>query len=200
MTRIVFAPGAGQPSSAPFMVSWARRLAAVGLVLPFDYPYQIAGRRRPDRPPVLIAHHREQLAAARDGHDGPVVLAGKSMGSRIGCHVSLVDPVDALICFGYPLAGGGDPAKLRDQVLLDLRTPVLFVQGTRDRLCPLPLLDEVRSRMTAPSALHIVPTGDHSLQITKTHTRQTGRTQDDCDHDAALAIAAFLADPGTARG
>lgn len=192
---IVLAPGAGAPSTSPWMSALARRLRSLGEVVPLDYPYALAGRRRPDRLPVLIEHHRQVLARARAAHPGlPVVLAGKSMGSRVGCHVAGLDEVDALICFGYPLAGGGDPAKLRDEVLVALRTPILFVQGTRDRLCPLPLLEEVRARMSAPSTLHVVPTGDHSLQITKTHTRQTARTQDDEDQDALEAVSRFLAE------
>ena len=69
------------------------------------------------------------------------------MGGRVGCHVALVDPVQAVICFGYPLCGAGDRTKLRDQVLLELKVPILFVQGTRDPLCPLELLEDVRKRM-----------------------------------------------------
>lgn len=191
---LLFAHGAGLPSSAPWMVAWAERLRSLGRVHTFDYPYMQRGSKRPDRAPVLIAAHVEALNTARAGHSGPIALIGKSMGGRMGCHVALTEPVDALICLGYPLAGGGKRDKLRDQVLLDLRVPVLFVQGTRDRLCPLDLLADVRGRMTARSALHIVETGDHSLQITKTHTKRTGVTQEDADGAALAAIKAFLAE------
>ncbi|MBX2799355.1 MAG: dienelactone hydrolase family protein [Myxococcales bacterium] len=190
---ILFAPGAGKPSSSDWMVAWATALGTLGPVAPFDYPYQQRGRGGPDRMPVLVAHHAAQLAALREAHpDSRMVLMGKSMGSRVGCHVSLEHPVDALVCFGYPLAGGGNPDKLRDQVLRDLSTPILFVQGTRDKLCPLPLLADVRDQMKAASELHVVQTGDHSLQVTKTHTKQTGRTQEDEDADVLSAIHAFL--------
>ncbi len=77
-----------------------------------------------------------------------MVLAGKSMGSRMGCHVSLEEPVVCLVCFGYPLRAAGS-GKLRDAVLLELSTPILFVQGTRDELCPLDDLEKVRARMNA---------------------------------------------------
>lgn len=188
---ILFAPGAGLPSTSPWMEAWAERLSTLGEVVRLDYPYRLAGKKRPDPLPRLIAHHRAALEEVR--RDGvQIVLAGKSMGSRVGCHVSLDSPVDALVCFGYPLAAMGNVDKLRDQVLLDLRTPVLFVQGTRDKLCPLHLLDDVRGRMTAPSALHVVETGDHSLQITRTHTKQTGRTQEDEDGAALRAVGEFL--------
>jgi uncharacterized protein len=163
---IVFAPGAGAPSTSDWMRAWAGRLTELGSVVPFDYDYQVRRQRRPDPLPSLVARHRSIIAEARARHAGPLVLAGKSMGSRIGCHVSLEEPVDALVCFGYPLQAAGS-GKLRDQVLLELRTPVLFVQGTKDKLCPLPLLESVRSKMAAKSALHVVEGGDHSLQVSK---------------------------------
>ena len=142
----LLAPGAGAPSSHPRMRTFARLLGSIGKVQPFDYPYMIEGRGRPDPLPKLIAAHRAALAALRASHDGPIVLAGKSMGGRVGCHVALVEPVEAVICLGYPLCGAGDRSKLRDQVLLELRTPAMFVQGTRDPLCPL---DASRGRAEA---------------------------------------------------
>ncbi|TNF37057.1 MAG: alpha/beta fold hydrolase [Deltaproteobacteria bacterium] len=192
--RFLFAHGAGAGSGSDWMRAWAERLGAIGPVTPFDYPYMAAGRKAPDRLPKLIAAHREQLAALRDQGDGPIVLVGKSMGSRVGCHLALEEPVAAVICLGYPLRGISKNAGLRDQVLLDLRAPVLFVQGTRDRLCPLDELAAVRARMTAPSALHVVEAGDHSLVTTKGHQKATGTTQEDADAAALAAIRAFVAE------
>lgn len=172
------------------MSAWAERLGAVGDVVRLDYPYAKAGRRSPDRLPVLVAAHREALAAARKGRRGPVVLAGKSMGSRVGCHVALEEPVDALVCLGYPLRG--QRGQLRDEVLLALRTPVLFVEGTRDPLCPLDALEDVRRRMKAPSALHRVEGGNHSLEVGARALKAAGETQADVDARTLAAIAAFL--------
>ncbi|HEX8490594.1 MAG TPA: alpha/beta fold hydrolase, partial [Chthoniobacterales bacterium] len=134
MTRplFLFAPGAGAPSSHPWMQRWKERLATAGDVETFDYPYMQERRKRPDPLPQLIAAHRQALADARRATAGPVFLIGKSMGGRIGCHVALEDPIAGVICFGYPLCGGGDPTRLRDKVLRALRTPILLVQGTRD--------------------------------------------------------------------
>jgi predicted alpha/beta-hydrolase family hydrolase len=196
---VLLAPGAGLPSSSPWMTAWAERLGAIGIVEPFDYDYVRNGKRRPDPLPKLIARHRAALDDALLKHGArPVVLAGKSMGSRVGCHLANVlqaDDVDvrALVCFGYPLVGQN--GKRRDEVLRELRTPILFVQGTRDELCPLGDLEEVRRAMAARSALHVVETGDHSLQVTRTHTKTTGRTQEDEDRAALDAIRAFLAGP-----
>lgn len=174
------------------MRTFARLLASIGSVEPFDYLYAKEGRKRPDPPPKLIAAHKAALASFREKHDGPIVLVGKSMGGRIGCHVALVEPVAAVVCLGYPLCAAGDPSKLRDQVLLELRTPAMFVQGTRDPLCPLELLDGVRKRMRAPSALEVVEDGDHSLVVSKTALKARGISQEEADARMLAAIATFL--------
>jgi predicted alpha/beta-hydrolase family hydrolase len=188
----LLAPGAGAPSSHPRMQTFARMLGTIGSVQPFDYAYALAGRKRPDPLPRLIEAHRTALATLRASPDGPIVLAGKSMGGRVGCHVALVDPVRAVICFGYPLCGAGDRSKLRDQVLLELKTPILFVQGTRDALCPLDLLGDVRTRMGAPSTLYVVEGGDHSLMVGKAALKALGSSQEDVDDGMVTAIARFL--------
>jgi predicted alpha/beta-hydrolase family hydrolase len=178
------------------MASWAGRLKAIGQVVRFDYPYVMAGRRSPDRLPVLIAAHRAALADARARAPGPVILVGKSMGSRIGCHVAFEESVVALVCLGYPLRSArGD---LRSEVLLALRTPVLFVQGSRDPLCPLDALGAVRQRMEAPTVLHVVEGGDHSLRLGTRALRERQLTQEGIDDGIMAAIAAFVRDHATA--
>jgi hypothetical protein len=189
---VLLAPGAGAPSSSAWMQSWAKRLSAVGRVVAFDYPYMREGRKSPDPLPRLIAAHRAALAAARSPDGEQVVLAGKSMGGRVGCHAALEDQVDALVCLGYPLKGAGAARKVRDQVLLALRTPILFAQGDRDPLCPLDLLAEVRPRMQARSELCVVEGGDHSLAVRKTELARRGETQDDVDRRVLAAIEAFV--------
>ena len=145
---ILFAPGAGAPSSHPWMQNWKRRLSEIGEVETFDYDYMRAGRKRPDPLPQLIAAHRKALEAAREKHQpDSTFLIGKSMGGRIGCHVSLEEKVDGLVCLGYPLCAMGDRTKVRDEVLRALTTPILFVQGTRDSLCPLDLMERVRTEI-----------------------------------------------------
>jgi predicted alpha/beta-hydrolase family hydrolase len=188
----LFAPGAGAPSSHPWMRARAERLGAIGDVRTFDYDYMREGRRRPDPPALLIAAHRQALRDARKEETQPVFLIGKSMGGRIACHVALEESVAGLVCLGYPLCGAGDPKRLRDKVLRDLRTQILFVQGTRDPLCPLDLLENVRKEMKAPNFLHVIEGGDHSLQVTKTQLKNAGETQDEVDARVLTAIAQFV--------
>jgi predicted alpha/beta-hydrolase family hydrolase len=186
-----FAPGAGAPSSHPWMQHWKPRLSTIGDVELFDYPYMRRGGRRPDPLPQLIAAHREALIEARKGR--AAILIGKSMGGRVGCHVSLEEKVEGIVCFGYPLCGGGDPLKLRDKVLRALATPILFVQGTRDSLCPLDLLESIRAEMKTTTFLHVVEGGDHSLQVAKRQLASAGETQEVVDRRMLEAIGQFVA-------
>src|SRR6266480_8029696 len=189
----LFAPGAGAPSTHPWMQKWKQNLEGIEEVILFDYDYMREGRRRPDPLPQLIAAHRSALAEARAKSSGPIYLIGKSMGGRIGCHVALEEKIAGLVCLGYPLCGGGDRTKLRDKVLRELQTPVLFVQGTRDPLCPLDLLEEVRSQMKVPNFLYLVEDGDHSLRLTKRRLQVGGETQDSVDQGILAAIRQFVA-------
>jgi uncharacterized protein len=193
----LFAPGAGAPSTHPWMQKWKERLETIGEVTLFDYDYMREGRRRPDSPSQLIAAHRRALVELREKTSGQIFLIGKSMGGRIGCHVSLEEKVTALICLGYPLCAMGDRTKLRDKVLRELQTRILFVQGTRDPLCPLDLLNEVRKQMAAPNSLHLVEGGDHSLRLTKRELQTAGETQDDVDQRILAAIDKFVNDHET---
>jgi predicted alpha/beta-hydrolase family hydrolase len=158
-----------------------------------DYAYTREGRKRPDPLPKLIATHREALRDARKRHPvDSTILIGKSMGGRVGCHLSLEEKVDGLVCLGYPLCAMGDRTKLRDEVLRALNTPILFVQGTRDPLCPLDLLEHVRTEMKAQNVLHVVEGGDHSSRVPKRQLQATGKTQEDIDQRILEAIAGFV--------
>src|SRR6266705_2158217 len=190
---ILLAPGAGAPSSHPWMQNWKQRLSDIGVAETFDYDYMRAGRKRPDPLPQLIAAHRKALLAGREKHQpDSTFLIGKSMGGRIGCHVSLEEKVDGLICLGYPLCAMSDRSKLRDEVLRALTTPILLVQGTRDSLCPLDLLERIRAQMKAPNFLHAVEGGDHSLRVPKRQLQGTSKTQEDIDQEILKTIGKFV--------
>jgi len=190
---ILFAPGAGAPSSHPWMQNWKVRFYEIGDVETLDYDYMRDGRKRPDPLPKLIAAHRKVFSRARARHPaGSIILIGKSMGGRIGCHVSLEEKVGALVSLGYPLCAMGDRTKRRDEILRALNTPILFVQGTRDPLCPLDLLEQVRTEMRAPNFLYIVEGGDHSLRVPKRQLELKSETQEDVDRKILETIAGFV--------
>src|ERR1051326_8845895 len=190
---ILFAPGAGAPSLHPWMQNWKRLLAEIGIVETVDYDYMRAGRKRPDPLPQLIAAHRKALQAAREKYQpDSTVLVGKSMGGRIGCQLCLEEKMDGLICLGFPLCAMGARPNLRDQVLRAVTTPILFVQGTRDPLCPLDLLEHVQAQMKAPNFLHVMESGDHSLRVPKRQLQATGQTQEGIDQEILKVIAGFV--------
>jgi len=183
------------------MQNWKERLSQIGHVETFDFDYMREGRKRPDPLAQLIAAHRAALRKFVDresrfvNREEPTprrFLIGKSMGGRIGCYASDQPDVAAVVCLGYPLCANGDPTKMRNKVLLELTKPVLFVQGTRDRLCPLDLLALVQSQMRVPNHLHIVEDGDHSLLLSKTALKQMGKTQAEIDNEILRSIGEFL--------
>ena len=175
------------------MQKWKGLLGEIEDVEIFDYGYMRERRKRPDPLPQLIAAHREALSKARERYaSGSAILIGKSMGGRVGCHVSLQEKVAGLVCLGYPLCAMGDRTKTRDEILRSLSTPILFVQGTRDSLCPLDLLEGVRAEMKAPNFLQVVEGGDHSLGVPKRQLQANGQTQEDVDRQVLKAITGFV--------
>lgn len=175
------------------MKRYAQYLSKFGHVRSFDYPYMKAGKKRPDSLQKLIEAHRAELLAGKKQWGPHVVLAGKSMGGRIGCHLALEEEVLGVLCFGYPLKGMGKGGALRDQVLFDLKIPACFVQGTRDSLCPLDLMKATLEKRRGRSALHVVETGDHSLVPTRTFLKEAGITQEEQETETMSAVEKFLA-------
>ena len=177
---VLLAHGAGSDRNAPALVAVAAALADAGIPsLRFDYPYRAAGRRPPDRPPVLDAATRAAAAelASRAGLPPErLVLGGRSMGGR---YCSLVvgaesDPVPALgvLLLGYPLQAMGKPEKRRDDHFKRLRCPVLFLSGTRDTLAPRQALTRSARKVKGPVTLHWLATADHGFRPLK----RSGRT------------------------
>jgi hypothetical protein len=194
-TLILLAHGAGAGQSHPFMQAWATALSRQFDVVPFEYDYmRREGRRPPDRLPKLLSRHEAELASARALFPGrKTILVGKSMGSRVGCHLAnslpAGDAVDALVCLGYPLKGR---STLRDEVLRQLATPVLFVQGSRDPLCPLPLLEDVRPQIQSRNEVHVVAGGDHSLKVRKKDLQEAESSQLEVDKTAMARVREFI--------
>src|SRR5439155_15216734 len=111
----------------------ARELASHGVAtLRFQFPYSEAGRKAPDREPVLESTWRAAIehATARGGR---LVVGGRSMGGRIASHVvAQGEAVDALALFAYPLHPPGRPERRRDAHLGKVSVPTLFCSGTND--------------------------------------------------------------------
>jgi predicted alpha/beta-hydrolase family hydrolase len=196
---LVLAHGAGAPQTHPFMVRYAKGLAARGIdVLTFNFPYAESGSKRPDSNDTLESTWLAVLAFARRKLPGRALfIGGKSMGGRIASQVAARDEsgeLAGLVFLGYPLHPPGNPAKLRSAHLARVRAPMLFVQGTRDPFGTPAELARVTRRFTTNPTIHRVPDGDHSFAVRKS----AGVPQDQV-HEAALdAIVSFVLRPGPA--
>jgi predicted alpha/beta-hydrolase family hydrolase len=161
------AHGAGNDMNALLLAGFAGGLAAAGVsCLRFNFLYKEQGRRAPDREPVL----REAWTAAveeAERHGDPVWAGGKSMGGRIAS-LMVADgnlAVGGLIFVGYPLHAPGRTDRIRDAHLAEVKVPMLFLQGTADRLARWDLLEGVVHRLRDRAVLHRVEGGDHSFRV-----------------------------------
>jgi predicted alpha/beta-hydrolase family hydrolase len=166
---VVLWHGAGGDVNERSLVAVARAGAAAGaLVLRARFPYRVAGKRAPDRMPVLLASARATVETARQLPQATgrrLVLGGRSMGGRVAS-MAVADGLEAsaLVFLSYPLHPAGQPEKLRDAHLAAVPCPMLFVQGDRDALCDLALLRPVLERIGERAELAVFPGADHGMR------------------------------------
>src|SRR5712691_7845213 len=164
----VFAHGAGAGMSHPFMAAVANRLAERGIAtLRYQFPYMERGSKRPDTPRLAQATVRAAVAEASRLLPGIALVAGgKSFGGRMTSQAQAASPlpgVRGLVFLGFPLHAAGRPSDERGKHLLDVRIPMLFMQGTRDELADLRLLQAVVGKLGARASLKLFQEGDHSF-------------------------------------
>lgn len=174
---VVLFPGAGSSSDHPGLVA-IEHAAAPLPVRRVDFPYRRAGRRAPDRAPVLVAAVRDEAQAAAVAlgtSTQHLVLGGRSMGGRMcslvaaGLGEGSVDDepaveVAGLVLVSYPLHPPGRPERLRVAHLPRLTVPCLFVHGTRDPFGSPDELTRWTSQMSAPVTHVWVEGGRHDLR------------------------------------
>ena len=134
MTPLLLFPGAGSSASSPSLVA-IEHAVAPRLCVRADFPYRKAGRKAPDRPPVLLQAVRDE-AAPLLARGESLLLGGRSMGGRI-CSMAVADvddplPAAGLVLISYPLHPPGRPDTLRVEHLPRITVPCLFVSGTKD--------------------------------------------------------------------
>ena len=163
--------GAGAGMRHPFLEDLAAALAAQGIAtLRYQFPYMEAGRRYPDRPPRLLATVRAAVELATELGDGlPLLAGGKSMGGRMTSKAAAEGLVDVrgLVFSGFPLHPPRKPSRDRATHLAEVEQPMLFLQGTRDALADLDLLDAVCRELGERATLHILEGADHSFAVLK---------------------------------
>ena len=177
---LVLAHGAGADMHHAFMQAMSERLAERRIAsLRFQFPYMEKGRRAPDRAAVLQDTVRAAIgAAAKHAGELPLLAGGKSMGGRMTSLAAAetgLPGVRALVFFGFPLHAAGRPSAERGEHLEQVSLPMLFLQGTRDKLAELALLRPICQQLGRRATLHEVENGDHSFHVLK----RSGRTDNE---------------------
>ena len=166
----VFAHGAGAGMTHAFMSDVAAGLAERGIAtLRYQFPYMEKGSKRPDPPGIAHAAVRAAVAeAARAFPALPLIAGGKSFGGRMTSQAQAkqaLPSVRGLAFFGFPLHASGKPSSDRADHLTDIRIPLLFLQGTNDKLAELSLLKPVVKKLGSRATLHLIENADHSFHV-----------------------------------
>ncbi len=193
----VFAHGAGAGMTHPFMECVASGLAERGVAtLRYQFPYMEKGSRRPDSPAVAQAAVRAAVAeAARRCPELLLIAGGKSFGGRMTSQAQAAAPlpgVAGLAFFGFPLHPAGKPSRDRAKHLADIRIPMLFLQGTRDSLAEMKLLEPVVLALAPSASLHAVEGADHSFHV----PARSGRKDNEVMQEILDAFVAWMATIG----
>jgi len=176
-TCLVLAHGAGAGMEHPFMAALAHDLEAIGIAtLRFQFPYIEIRGKRPDPPALCHATIRAAVAAAHELEPSlPLFAGGKSFGGRMTSQAQAEIPlphVGGLVFFGFPLHPAKQPSIDRGAHLSRVKIPMLFLQGTRDTLAELPLIEPLVERLGKLATLTLLEAADHSFHV----PARSGRT------------------------
>ncbi|WKA28325.1 alpha/beta hydrolase family protein [Bradyrhizobium roseum] len=189
----VFAHGAGAGMTHASMEAVADGLGARGIAsLRYQFPYMERGSKRPDAPAVAHAAVRAAVAEAGRRCDAlPLIAGGRSFGGRMTSQAQALSPlpgVRGLAFFGFPLHPAGKPSRDRATHLADVKIPMLFLQGTRDALAELSLLEPVVKSLGSRATLCLLKGADHSFHVLKS----SGRNDQEVLDEALDAFAAWV--------
>jgi predicted alpha/beta-hydrolase family hydrolase len=189
----VFAHGAGAGMAHPFMEAIAGGLAEADIAtVRFQFPYMEMKSRRPDPPALCHATVRAAVAeAARLSPQLPLIAGGRSFGGRMTSQAQAqahLAGVAGLAFFGFPLHPAGRPSDERAKHLFDVRIPMLFLQGDRDELADLTLLEALIERLGSRVTLKLTPDANHSFHV----PARTGRTDAQVVAELVRAFVSFV--------
>jgi len=189
----VLAHGAGAGMDHPSMVAVAAELGARSIAtLRFQFPYMERRTRRPDPPSVCHATVRAAVAeAARLAPTLALFAGGRSFGGRMTSQAQAIKPlpgVKGLAFIGFPLHPAGKPSGERAEHLREVKIPMLFLQGTRDELAKLELLQPLIDQLGARATLKLLQDADHSFHV----PARTGRNDAEVRAEMLDAFATWI--------
>jgi uncharacterized protein len=189
----VLAHGAGAGMTHSFLEAVAAELGERGIAtLRYQFPYMEQGAKRPDPPALAQATVRAAVAeAGRRAPELALVAGGKSFGGRMTSQAQAAAPlagVRGLVFLGFPLHPAGRPSDERATHLFDVQIPMLFLQGTRDALAELSLLQPVVDRLGKRATLRTFQEADHSFHV----PARTGRKDADVRQGMLDALAEWV--------
>jgi uncharacterized protein len=190
----VFGHGAGAGMNHSFMSDFADALGARNIgTLRYQFPYMEKGSRRPDPPALCHATVRAAVEEARKRAPGVALLAGgKSFSGRMTSQAQAAKPlpdVNGLVFVGFPLHPAKQPASERGTHLADVKIPMLFLQGTRDELADLTLLEPLVERLGDVATLKKIEGADHSFHV----LARSGRNDREVLEELAETVARWAA-------
>ncbi len=188
----VLAHGAGAGMTHPFMEAIAGGLAERGIAtLRYQFPYMEQGAKRPDAPKLAQATVRAAaLEAARLLPELALFAGGKSFGGRMTSQAQAALPlpgVRGLVFLGFPLHPPGQLSDERGKHLFEVGIPMLFLQGTRDDLASLQLLQPLVEQLGARATLKLFQDADHSFHV----PARTGRKDTEVRAEMLDALAGW---------
>jgi predicted alpha/beta-hydrolase family hydrolase len=168
---LVLAHGAGADMRHVFMERLAHELALQHIAtLRYNFPYIEQKKKRPDFPPVAHATVKAALLKANILFPQlPVIAGGKSFGGRMTSqYVAKEHPefLKGIVFYGFPLHPAGAPSIDRADHLKDVKIPMLFLQGTNDKLAEIKLIEGVCGGLP-DSMLTFYEKADHSFKSGK---------------------------------
>jgi predicted alpha/beta-hydrolase family hydrolase len=189
----VFAHGAGAGMDHVFMVAVATELQAQGIAtLRYQFPYMERRARRPDAPKICQATVRAAVAeAARLAPKVPLFAGGKSFGGRMTSQAQAEAPlagVRGLVFLGFPLHAPGRRSDERGAHLFEVEIPMLFLQGSRDELASLDLLEPITRKLGERATLQVFQDANHSFQV----PARTGKKNAEVMHELVRAASGWM--------
>ena len=193
---LVFGHGAGAGMKHPFMGMVSNYLADEGIAtLRYNFPYTEKKIKRPDPAPILMETVRSAVRIALEyAGDIPILAGGKSMGGRMTSMAASnsdkvgMEKVKGIVFFGFPLHAPGKPSNERAEHLYSIKIPMLFLQGTKDKLADLTLLKPVIKKLGNKATIHIIEGADHSFHLPKS----AGKSDEEVLKELAKKVVEWL--------